>query len=525
MGGDAAYDDGMRTRVSPWVCGVLTAAVLAGPAPAREQDVREAIVKIYTVRNRPNYYHPWSSHGPAQSTGSGCIVSDNRILTNGHVVSDQTFLQIRRNGDARRYEARLLAVSHEADLALLTVDDPAFFAGIEPLEFGGLPNTQEEVLVYGFPLGGDTLSITKGVLSRIEHQTYAHSSCQLLAGQIDAAINPGNSGGPVVVDDRVVGVVMQTISNAENIGYMVPMPVVEHFLADIGDGRYENFPSLGVLLQDMENPTLRAKYRMGSEQSGVLITRILPGSPSEGILEAGDVLLEVDGEPVANDGTIAFRHRQRTQVSYLVQRRQVDEPLDLRILRDGETRPATVVLDRPLTEDWLVPMEQYDTLPSYFIYGGVVFCPLTRNLLREWGNNWYNSAPKEFVALLGRNYREPDRDEVVIVLKVLAADANQGYHDLSHWTVERVNGQTVRNLAHLAALVEDEASTGPYVEFIGESGQQLVLDRKQVAAENSRILELYRIGSDRSPDLALAAPADGDRRAADLHRTRSGDRS
>ena len=122
--------------------------------------------------------------------------------------SDQTFVQVRRHGEFKRYPARVESVSHDADLALLTVEDPRFFEGVPALSLGELPGTQDEVHVYGFPLGGDTLSTTKGVISRIEHQTYAHSSVYLLAGQIDAAINPGNSGGPVIRDGQICGVVM-----------------------------------------------------------------------------------------------------------------------------------------------------------------------------------------------------------------------------------------------------------------------------------------------------------------------------
>ena len=488
------------------------AAVLAG-APvteARDQDVRDAIVKIYTVHNQPNYYNPWSTYGPRRSTGSGCVISGRRILTNGHVVSDQTFLQVRRNGEAKRYQARLLAVSHEADVALLKVDDETFFDGIEPVEFGELPNTQQEVLVYGFPLGGDTLSITKGVLSRVEHQTYVHSSCSFLAGQIDAAINPGNSGGPVVVDDRIVGVVMQGNVKAENIGYMVPMPIVQHFLDDIEDGEYEGFPSIGVVLQEMENPSLKARHGLGEEQTGVLVTRILPGSPADGLLEVGDVILSVAGHDVADDATVEFRPRQRTQVSYYVQQRQVREPIEIVVWRGGEERSLTLSLHRSLREDWLIDAEMFDIFPTYYIYGGVVFCPLTKNLLREWGNNWFNSAPKEFVALLSNNHRLEERDEIVIVLKVLAADVNQGYHNIANWAVDEVNGTRIRDIRHLIERVES-ASESPYMEFKNEVGQMIVLDREKVAATHAEILALYRIGADRSPDLGEGPPAAGER--------------
>ncbi len=482
------------------------ASVVAPPTQGREQDVREAIVKIYSVNNRPNYYNPWSSYGPRRSTGSGCVVVGNRILTNAHVVEDQTFLQVRRSGDSKRYQAHLISVSHEADLALLSVDDERFFEGVEPLEYGTLPNTEDEVLVYGFPLGGDTLSITKGVLSRIEHQTYAHSSCEFLAGQLDAAINPGNSGGPVIVDDQIVGVVMQSISSADNIGYMVPMPILKHFLDDLEDGSYDNFPSLGVVLQDMENPSLKERFQVDPDLSGVLVTRVLPGSPAEGVLEIGDVVTSVDGHDVADDGTIEFRPKQRTKVSYLVQLRQVGEEVGLTVLRAGQPIDLTLQLHRSLREDWLIPMEVYDVLPTYYIHGGVVFCPLTKNLLREYGSSWYNKAPKEFVALLGDNYRAPDRDEAVIVLKVLAADVNEGYHNVGNWIVTEVNGQEIRNLRHLIELVE-QPEDRPYTELRSGSGHILVLDRKKVTATSAEILELYRIDADRSADL-LPEPSD-----------------
>jgi S1-C subfamily serine protease len=179
-------------------------------------DVKDSMVKIYAVENRPDYDNPWNMKGPDAASGSGCVIEGNRILTNAHVVSDQTFTQVRLHGRSKKYPARVLAVSHEADLALLTVNDPSFFGGAKPLAFGRLPQVEQEVVVYGFPEGGDTLSTTKGVISRIEHHRYVHSQIKLLAMQLDAAVNAGNSGGPVIVDGLIVGVVMQSLKKAES---------------------------------------------------------------------------------------------------------------------------------------------------------------------------------------------------------------------------------------------------------------------------------------------------------------------
>ena len=469
-------------------------------------DISGAIVKIYTYHSMPDYQAPWSMRGTFPTTASGCVIKGKRILTNAHVVSDQAFLLVRRYGDPRRYTARVLSVSHAADLALLTVDEPGFFDDAPTLDLGELPRVQQEVTVYGFPLGGDTMSITKGVISRIEHQVYAHSSCHFLACQIDAAINPGNSGGPALVSNRVVGVAMQGISQADNIGYIVPVPVIEHFLQDIEDGTYDGFPSLGVVMQGMENKDLKAKYAMEPGQTGMLIFKIVRDSPAAGILREGDVLLAVEGHQVADDGTVAFRDRERTSVSYYIQAHQVGDPLSLDIWRDGKKESVTVTLSRPLEGDWLIPNDQYDVLPSYFVYGGLVFCPLTKNLLKSWGGTWYDAAPEELVSMLGFNFLTDERDEVVLLLRVLPAEPNQGYQDFNNWIVTEVNGEKVRSLKHLAELVEKNTAE-PFIRFANKNGQQIVLDPARVAAQQATILKNYRIPEDRSRDLKPAPVA------------------
>lgn len=128
--------------------------------------------------------------------------------------------QVKRRGDDTKFLAKVLAIGTECDVALLTVDDGAFWEGLRPLEFGGLPRLQDAVAVVGYPIGGDTISVTSGVVSRIEVLSYAHGSTELLGIQIDAAINSGNSGGPVFNSrGECVGIAFQSLTgDAENIG-------------------------------------------------------------------------------------------------------------------------------------------------------------------------------------------------------------------------------------------------------------------------------------------------------------------
>ncbi|MFP6905736.1 MAG: serine protease [Verrucomicrobiota bacterium] len=461
-----------------------------------EDGIKPAMVKIYCISNSPDYYNPWSMKGPRSSTGSGVIIDGKRILTNAHVISNRTYIQVRRFGQAQRIEARVLAVSHHADLALLTVDEPGFFEGVKGVALGELPETQEDVLVYGFPRGGDTLSTTKGVVSRVEHIRYAHSSLHLLAGQIDNAINPGNSGGPVVSSGKIAGVVMQTLGNSDNIGYMVPVMVVKHFLRDLDDGRYDGFPSLGIKLQDMENPDLRRKYKVNEETTGVLITLVLNDSPADGILQPGDVMTHLENYDIANDATIEFRPNERTSLSFAVQQYQLGETVKATVLREGREREVEIALSRISDADLMVANEQYDLAPAYFVYGGLVFCPLSKNLLKEWGSSWYNNAPKHLVAEITNNTARKDKDEIVVLLKVLASSLNQGYHTLNMLIVEEANGISLRGLKHLSEISEDPDS-GEFLELKTHTGRVLVLDRKKAEETKDKLLQIYRIKKDR----------------------------
>ena len=133
----------------------------------------EPVIKIFAVAAGCSPFTPWTSKTQEESTGSGFTImheGEMCILTNAHVVADATYVEVRKAGDARKYVARRLKVCHDCDLATLVVDDDAFWAGVSPLELGPMPSLQDEVSVVGYPEGGEGVSITQGVVSRIEIQ-------------------------------------------------------------------------------------------------------------------------------------------------------------------------------------------------------------------------------------------------------------------------------------------------------------------------------------------------------------------
>jgi S1-C subfamily serine protease len=484
---------------------LLAVALGAAPAPAKG-GVRDSVVKVYTTRQLPSYSDPWAAGTIDSLTGSGCAIAGKRILTSAHVVSDRTFVTVRRSGDSEKYEARVAYVSHEADLALLTVDDEAFWSGIPAMPTGSLPPLQSEVVVYGFPEGGDTLSVTRGVVSRIEHQVYLQSTRELLAGQIDAAINPGNSGGPVTLNGGLVGIAMQSDSAADNIGYMVPISVIQHFLDDVSDGRLDGVPALGIEWQPVENKDLRELYALPPGRTGVLVTRVMPGSSSDGALKRGDVLMNLAGLAVGGDGSVEFRPRERTNLAYGVERLQVGAPIHLEVLRDGQTLPLDLTLRAGGWNPSVVGPGEYDRPPTYFIYGGLVFCPLTLSYLESWGETWDADAPPN---LLAEMERAPSvaGEEVVVLVRVLASALSEGYHDLADEVVSSVDGVRPRNLAHFIQLVEQGTSRFIRISYRADT-HEVALRRDKVRAASRGILASYGIPADRSPDLRPAAGGD-----------------
>src|SRR5204862_5623396 len=123
-----------------------------------------------------------------------------------------------------------------------------------------LPDMRYVVMAYGYPDGGTSLSITKGIICLIEFTGYNFFVSGLRI-QIDAAINPGNSGGPAVVGDKMIGLAFSHLGGADNIGYIIPSEGVELFLQDIADGHYQRKPAMYDPLQTLENPAPRTPLR------------------------------------------------------------------------------------------------------------------------------------------------------------------------------------------------------------------------------------------------------------------------
>src|SRR3989454_6058904 len=276
---------------------------IAPPKP--NGPVQKSLVRITATSVEPDYKAPWNAGGLERGVGAGFVISGNRIMTNAHVVANSRYVTVERDGDPNKYPAKVQFIANDCDLAVITVPAPDFFKNMLPLQFGGIPTLESTVSAYGYPIGGERMSVTTGIVSRVDFQLYTHSSDdQHLAIQISAQINPGNSGGPVMQDGKVVGVAFQGYSGdvAQGVAYMIPTPVMNRFLKDISNGHYDEYPDLAITYSKLQNPAQRKFLGLKDDDRGVLVSSVVAAGPSVNILRPGDVLLAIDDHPIASDG-------------------------------------------------------------------------------------------------------------------------------------------------------------------------------------------------------------------------------
>ena len=474
----------------------LPGAYAEDAAPAGDLDLaalRASIVKVFTVSQDENYRRPWQRPEPQRSSGSAFFIGDRMLMTNAHVVSDAKDLQVKRADRVKRYDARLLFAGHDCDLAVITVDDDAFWEGMKPLEIGPQPAMRSKVMTVGYPTGGEKLSITEGVVSRIEVNTYVHTGADdHLTIQTDAAINPGNSGGPVLQDGRVVGVAFQGRMFAQNLGYMIAPSVIEHFRADIRDDVYHGYAELGIYTANLRNETLRRFLGMPADQEGgMLVLKPVPYASTMGQLRRNDVILEIDGQKIEADGTIRIGD-EFLEFTYMVERKQIGEKVTLKVLRDGKVLDIEVTL-----KEWAARMKPgrvYDERPEYLLFGGFLFVPLTENYI-GWGRSndlsYYMQQYYRTVAEEGKT-----REQLVLLSQVLP-HASTRYITYSDAIVDNVDGVQPRDFAHFVELVTAAKTDLVKIEFEGVNTAPLILDMKVVRAAHEEILKSNEVAEDR----------------------------
>jgi S1-C subfamily serine protease len=479
---------------------MIAAALVLSPALVEAKDkITESVVKIFTTQRQPDYLRPWNKKSPQEISGTGSIIEGKRILTNAHVVlyASQIFVQADQTTD--RVPAKVLAIAPGIDLAVLEVEKASFFEGRPPLTLAEeIPAIKQTVSVYGYPIGGDQMSVTQGIVSRIEYASmhYLYNGLRI---QIDAALNPGNSGGPAVSDGKIVGIVFSKITEGENIGYLIAVPEVKQFLASIKDGKYAGRPELWDLLARTENEAMRAKLGLDKE-AGMVVYQPANDAPDHP-LKRWDVITHIGGKPLDSQGNIKIRDDLLIYFEYLVPQLAKDGKVKLTILRDRKSMEVEVPV--PTDGNFVLPF-MLGKYPRYFICGPMVFMPASRDLAFALGGP--SVAPSMMMVrnpLLARAMDHPkfEGEEIVTLgYGLLPHRTSKGYTLSPFSVVSQINGTPVKNLLHVVELLRDAKDEYVTIDLAGSSSP-IVFRRQDIMDATEDILSDEAVRKQCSDDL------------------------
>jgi hypothetical protein len=314
-----------------------------------------------------------------------------------------------------------------------------------------------------------------------------------LAIQIDAAINPGNSGGPVMQKGKVVGVAFQGYRGdvAQNVGYMIPTPVIDRFLKDVEDGRYDSYVDLSLTYRSLFNPAARLALGLKDDSTGVQVCSVYSGGAADGIVRPGDVILKIDDHTVSSDGTIPMED-EAVPLEEVVERKFRGESVRLDILRDEKPVALTV----PLKEPWPFKLQSnlYDERPRFVMAGGLVFQPVDQNFMEAHDP----SEPRlnylfEFFMADGLHANRP---EIVVLSNILPDPVNAYAEEFRYSVVDEVNGHKIKRIEDIAAAFEEQVEY--HVIKLAGGNRPIVLERKAVEEARPRIRERYAVTAEKN---------------------------
>ena len=461
-------------------------ALIAQAAPS---DVYRSVLRVEVATQVPDYETPWNSGRFSGGIGTGFIIGKNKILTNAHVVSNARRLLITVHGSPVKYPAKVEYIAHDCDLALLSVENFKDFESFPTFEFGDVPSLESQVRVIGYPIGGERLSVTRGVVSRIDFQPYSHSRADShLAVQIDAAINPGNSGGPVLQEGKVVGVAFQGLRQADNTGYIIPTPVVKRFLKDIEDGTYDQYVDLGVSEFPLHNPAMRKALGLPDDGKGVLITNVVPTSAGDGILKPGDILTSLDGLPVDSAGMVTI-DGENVNLNEIAERKFAGDKVAVRFLRDGGWNDVEIAL-KPLHWSRMYAI-QYEKKPRYLVFAGLVFQPLDTNLFAT-AKFEDITVRRLYTDYVPKGLFQKHKD-IVVLTRVESDPVTSQLGDFAGYAVNKINGVEVTDLKQAHELLHPkDAPEFHVIELFGAS-RPVVIPSAAVKGANKRVAANYGI--------------------------------
>ena len=441
----------MTSRLFLLAIAVITATT---PLGAATETGNPGLVRINSTIQTYSPAQPWERTTPRRRRGLGAVLPDMRILTTAEMIADGTYIELESADRTRTTPAKVLAVDYEANLAVIIPEDEAsgsWIKEIKPLETNGPVKIGDQVNIWQIEDNGSALRTVGSVRSADLLSTFVPGNF-LLSYKVKASMQSASSSYtlPVTLGGKLLGI-LTSYNSKDQISDVIAPEIVSLFLADVSDGEYTGFPSLGVSTVLTEDPQFRQFLGLTDAQGGLYLSRVLPGSAAD---QAGfrkeDVILSIDGNGIDRRGYYEDPQYGRLFWSNLIRgKKKVGDPISVELLRKGKPLSLTATLRRPVHR--LIPNHIHDQPPAFHIKGGLVFQELSEAYLKAFGKDWESRAPLKLLdALRNPEDYEEGRNRLVFLSRVIATPATIGYEPVAGLIVTEVNGHPIKDIASLA---------------------------------------------------------------------------
>ncbi len=466
--------------------------------PAGAQDAVEAkevsLVRVNVTGQPYDYFRPWQKKAPFSKRALGAVLPNNRVLVTADLVANQNYVELERAESGEKTAASVVVIDYEANLALIEPSDKNFLKGLQPLELALDTVVGDRLSAWQLEATG-ALVVTEGIVTTIGITRYPADVADFLTYRLSIPMQYRDNSYtvPLVKNNKLAALLLRYEPRSQVLD-AIPAPIIAHFLKDAAGEKYQGFPSLGISFFPTRDPQLRAYAGETTKTGGVYITSVEPGLPAaKAGLQPGDIVTAVENHDIDQNGNYVDALYGKLGFSNLLTaKKYVGDSVALHVMRAGKALTLNVKLEHRAEEDYVIPPYNIDDPPSYYVLGGLIFQELTRQYLKEWGNNWEKDAPQDFVYLdkyQSELYPEGKR-RVVILSQVLPANSTIGYDDFSYLVIKKVNEKEIHSLADLAEAVKTPLNGFNVIQTVDDP-KQLALDAAQVAAEADALQKNY----------------------------------
>ena len=456
-----------------------------------------SVVRVNVTSQPWDFLRPWSKKQPQTKRAIGAVIEGGKVLVTGDLVANSAYLELETPEGGKKVPAVVEFVDYEANVAILKTDDAEFMKGIPQLAVAE-SGIGDQLTVWQLESNGRLLK-TDGPLTTAENIPYPVDGA-FLVYRMTVQLQGRDSSFtlPVVRDGKLTGILM-AYDNSSNNANIVPAPVIEHFLKDAADGKYDGFPRAGYGMSAMRDPALRAYAKVPADVTGgIYINNVAKdGAAEKAGMKKGDVLTGIDDTAVDQDGNFSHPKYGKIPAGHLFSTVHfIGDKVKLHILRAGEKLTLDATLSRKDPSDYVIDPYIIDKAPRFYVLGGLVLQEISRQMLREFGADWTRRAPERAVYMdrYQSELFENGPKKIVFLTRVLPTPATVGYEDVSTVRVTKINGVELQSLNDVPAALEKAANGFHKIEF-DEVPKTIFLDAAQVGEVEQQVQQQYRLPS------------------------------